>query len=264
MAFDLSNVTSDNAKRAHCTVVHSPGGVGKTTFGVNACLAKNGLMILSEDGLSPLNIEGIPRVFVSRWGTLDKEGYKNDGYSFQDVLLSLMTKEHKHKVIVIDTMDALIPALDSYVVYKYYNGDIEKADAYKSKYLEYISEMSKVLKSFMVLQEKDIEVIVLIHSMIADHRDPSAENFKRWELNLPGGAKTSLADLLYNYADNCLFANYDVVVSDGKGSGNSRVAFTEWNAAYEAKNRYNLPYKFAFDKKDSYKIFTELIKSNKE
>lgn len=255
--FDLSKVCSTNAVRAHCTIIHGVGGVGKTTFGAKACMADNGLMILGEDGLSPLGMEKIPRVIVGRWGTVDSDAFDNSGESLQDILHALIATDHPYKTVVIDTFDSLMPMLDSYVVHKYYKGDTEKADAYKAKYVEYYSETNKILKGISLLLNKGIQVFILVHSIITDFKNPSSENFQRWSLNLPGGTKTSLADLLYNFADNCLFAAYDIVVSNKKGDGKRRVLFTEWHPSYDAKNRYRLPVKTGMD---DYTVFQKLIK----
>jgi AAA+ ATPase superfamily predicted ATPase len=226
MAFSLNDVTKDVTKRGSCTVIYGPGSVGKTTLMAEAIKAKNGLVISGEDGMRDDNTQGIARTpVVDSWET------------FQEILRALITEKHEYTTIAIDTLDAIVDKLDSYVVKTYYGGDEKKANAYKAKYEEYVLEFSKVLSAFSILQKKGVTIIPVVHAMISKMKDPSSEEYQRWVLNLPGGVKTSLADALFNYADNVLFATFNVTVKDGKGAGAQRVLNTEWNAAYDAKNR---------------------------
>jgi hypothetical protein len=254
MAFKLSDVTKAPSTRGACTVIHGVGGVGKTTFCANWARDKMGLFIQCEDGLSPLMIDD-----VDRTPTIDSLD------SFKDVLRALMSEKHDYKVVFIDTIDALMPHLESYVVKTYYGGDEGKANAYKAKYEEMNQEFNKILMACQILQGKGVDVVFIVHSVIAKAKDPSSEEYDRWRLNLPGGAKTSLADMLYNYADNVFFANFDVTVTDKKGRGGSRVAYTSWTPAYDAKCRLSgrgMPDKIPFDY-DSYKAVVDgLVSKN--
>jgi hypothetical protein len=159
------------------------------------------------------------------------------------VLTVLAKEKHEHKLIAIDTLDAMIPLLDTYVVNKYYGGDDGKANAYKAKYSEMNKEMSKVLTVLEAIKAKGIDVIIIVHSIVDNYRSPDSEVYQRWSLNLPGGAKTSLASLVFDYSDYCFFARRDVIVSDGKGKGTTRVLMSQWNASWDAKTRRDMPEK---------------------
>jgi len=245
----LSAVTTKNIVRPPRVVVHGCGGVGKTTFGIQACKQNNGIFIQIEDGLDSLganNIARFPR--ITKWGRTSESEDTTGQFVFYDALKSLVSENHDYKTVVIDTIDSGVPMLDEFVVETYYNGDAKKADAYKNKYGDYVREMSKVLKAMDILSSKGIMPIVLSHSVVENHKDPSTESYKRWEMHLPGGDKTSLGDMLYNWADIVLFATFDVVVDTNRhGTGGNRVAYTEWSPAYDAKNRYGLPNKIQFD-----------------
>jgi hypothetical protein len=156
-------------------------------------------------------------------------------------LEELALEEHDFKTIIIDTIDALFPALYDYVVNKYYNGDVSKANAFKSYYNEQLSTFNDVLRAFKVIQDRGINVVVLCHSVIADHRSPDSENYKKYELNIGGGIKTCCATALTSYADMVLFGKRDVVVSDGKARGGNRVLMTGCSASYDAKSRKSVP-----------------------
>jgi len=246
--FSLTSVTKTNKQTPDRITVHSLGGIGKTTFGIEACAANNGIFILGEDGLDKLGSDVARFPVCQTWA------------DFKAALKTLMTEKHDYKTVVIDTIDALIPALDTFVVNEFYGGDEKKADAYKSKYNEYMREFNKILKALDILNERGMEIITLSHTVVETHRDPASEAWQRWTPNLPGGMKTSLSNLLYDWSDVVLYATYDVTVDDKKrGKGGSRVAHTEWNPAWDAKNRYSLPEKISF----SYKALKELINKRK-
>ena len=244
MTVSLSNISNVNEKKPYSITVHSLGGVGKTYFGADACEGGKGVFILGEDGLSTLDRKDISRFpIIKTWP------------DFKETIKILITEKHDFKTVVIDTIDSLIPMLDSYVVKEFYGGKAEKADAYKQKYGDYAREMYGILKAYNLLLKKGVEVINLVHSVVVNHRDPMSEAWQRWEMNLPGGAKTSLASMLYDWSDVVLYATRDVAVVERKGVGNNRVCYTQWNAAYDAKCRHNLPEKITF----SYKKLKELL-----
>jgi hypothetical protein len=232
-------VTTENEKRADCIVIHAIGGVGKTSLLAEAVKTEGGIFLrVGEDGLSPLGLSDVPRYpdVINSWTQL------------QDVLRDLIVEKHDFKLVAIDSLDMIVPALDEYVVEKFYSGDADKANAYKAKYAQYYSEFQKILKAFEILRSRGITVLVSCHSVIVNHRDPSTEAFKRWEMNLPGGEKTSLANLLFDFSDYCLFGSFDVTVKDNRGvGGDRRVLSTRWTPAFDAKRRYNIPDKILFD-----------------
>jgi len=235
--FSLANITTDNnSSRGKLITVHSQGGIGKTTLGAEFCTKENGLMILGEDGLSPLGFEGVPRTpVITRWE------------DFQETIKQLVTEKHGFKTVVVDTVDNMTTLLDTYVVDTYYGGDQKAADSYKAKYSEMNKEFNGLLGGFDMLLDKGINVIALVHSIVDTHRAPDSEAYQHWSLNLPGGAKTSLANLLYDHSDFVLFGRRDVVVADGKGRGGQRVLMTEWDSAWSAKSRgKDIPGKIPF------------------
>lgn len=250
----LDYLITKNEKTPAKIVVHALGGVGKSTFGINAAKENNGIIILGEDGINKLKeAEGIPRVEVEDWDystnneEREAELTKNK-VVFKKVLKDLMLEKHDYKCLVIDTLDAFIPRLDKWVVKNNYGGDPKKADAYKTKFNDYVREMCSILAALDYLNKKrGMEIVVLVHSIVNNHRDPSSEAWKRWELNLPGGDKTSLGSALYDWADLVLYASYDV---QGDTKTKERVAYTEWSPIYDAKNRFGMPEKVVFDYKN--------------
>jgi len=230
MKFSLKSLTKTNAERGTCIVIYSEQGLGKTTLGADMAKDTNGVFILGEDGLSPLQLDDVTRTpLVESWE------------EFQSYLELFATEEHDHKSIIIDTIDAMAPLLYDYVISKYYNGDTNKANAFKAYYTEQYSEFDRILKAFRVIQDRGINILVLAHSIIADHRSPSEEVYKKYEIALPGGTKTDLAAALASYADIILFGRRDIVVSDKKAKGGARVLMTTGTPTYDAKSRRTIP-----------------------
>ena len=260
----LDYLVTKNEEHPKKIVVHALGGVGKSTFGVHAAKDNKGLIILGEDGIDEIkDADGIPRVAPTVWdySTIQAErdaeiasGVK----SFKGVLKDLMVEDHKFGSLTIDTLDAFMPRLDAWVVKNNYAGDFKKADAYKTKYNDYVREMNAVLLAFDYLNKKrNMEIIVLVHSVVNNHRDPSSEAWKRWELNLPGGDKTSLGAMVYDWATTVLYGAYDI---QGDNKTTDRVAYTKWTPTYDAKDHLGLPDKIKFD----YKSFKKLITGGKK
>lgn len=226
MGISLKALTAKNQERGMTTVLHGVPSVGKTTLAAEACKDLNGFFILGEDGLSPLGIEGVDRTpVVESW--LD----------FQEILEQVAMADHDYGAVFIDTIDAMVPLLEQYVIGKYYGGDVSKANAYKAYYTEMYQEFDKLLRVLSVIQNKGIEVFILCHSVVDTHRAPDTEAYQRFTLDLPGGAKTNLANALVSYADNVLFARFDVHSDGKKGTGTNRVAMTQWNPSWDAKSR---------------------------
>ena len=253
----LKNVKTKNEKRPNKIVVHSLGGVGKSTFGVRAARAKNGILLLGEDGVNNIKeADGVPRLELSCWDYIDPE--VPNGISLKAALKTLMVDDHEYGCVVIDTLDSLVPSLDDFVIQKFYKGDAVKADAYKQKYTNYVREFTSVIKGLdYLVNNRNMEVVTLVHSVVSNHRDPASEAWKRWEFNLPGGDRTDCRALVYDWADIVLYASRDVEVEDRKGYGGDRIAFTDWSPAYDAKNRFDLPSKIPFEYEEFNKLISE-------
>ncbi len=113
-----------------------------------------------------------------------------------------------------------------------------------------IDEWRKIINALEKLRAaKRMGVVLLGHSMIKNFKNPEGEDFDRYELkiNLKAGG------LLKEWVDAVLFANHETFAkkatrdeknktAKAKGiSTGARLLFTERTAAYDAKNRYNLP-----------------------
>lgn len=243
MAFSIADVKTDTEQTGDSYIIHGVGGVGKSSVAIELAKQNNGIFILGEEGatkLSEFNKNKIPHFPVVSSSKEEDGSYYFGWLKFKDMLKSLYLETHDYKSVIIDTIDSLVPVLDEYVVYNDFEGNHKKADTFKAKYSSYIREMGGILKMFDLLKaKKNMDIYILAHTVIEDYRSPDSEPWKRYNINLPGGAKTSLADLLFDWVDVCMFMTYDVKVDDKKGVGKSRIAYTDWDAAYQAKSRFD-------------------------
>ncbi len=88
-----------------------------------------------------------------------------------------------------------------------------------------------------------MRVILLGHSQVRPFKNPYGEDYDRYVPDV----HHKTWNLTHKWADMVLFANYFIVVDKQKGGrakghgGQERIMYTEFHAAYEAKNRYGLP-----------------------
>lgn len=236
----LSDVGTDNMTNPPRTVLHAVPGWGKTTLGTQL---PSPIFVKFEEGLDLIARRVKEPVF-----RVPKSGIMKDWPEFQDVLKMLYAESTTFKSLVIDTMDAGMELLSQYVVTAFYGGDPQKAEAYGRWVKDAYDELRKVLKMLDVLnQKKGMNILILCHSKIDTFKNPRGEDFSRYIMKLPDSKNYSLNKLTGEWADNVLFGTFETSVENGKGVGSNRVIHTEWDPAYEAKNRYGMPGKMAVE-----------------
>ena len=232
----LGNITSGKQAKPVTVLLHGTEGVGKSTFG--SC-APNPIFLCSEKGTAHLDVARFPQV-----GTWD------DALEAIDVLT---IETHKYETLVVDTLDCLEPFCWQYVVdhdVAMKSGkkprDIEEAcSGFQKGYIVALSQWAIFLNRLEKLQEKrGMHVVLLAHTVKRMFRNPEGDDFERYELQL----HPKTAGKIMQWVDAVLFATYDtgtckqgqksVGISDG-----SRIMRCEKRAAFDAKNRYGLPFR---------------------
>jgi len=90
---------------------------------------------------------------------------------------------------------------------------------------------------------KSMAVILLAHSWIKPFKNPEADDYDRYELKL----HSKSGGLIKEWCDAVLFANYETYAAKSKGQRvrgvdtGARLIHTQRRAAWDAKNRYDLP-----------------------
>jgi hypothetical protein len=230
----LSTVTSGVIKRPHYILVHGMPGIGKTVF---ASKAPSPIFLCAEKGTHHINVDRLELTSFDQFLTAVSE---------------LRNTENKYKTVVIDTVDHLEPLIFAEVCKEKDKKSIEDIGFAKG-YIYALEYWNKLIAGLEALrEEKDLNVILLAHTEVKAHNDPQLpEPFDRYIVKLHHKA----ANLLIDRVECVLFANYFAHLEEKNGkaraySDGTRLMFTEHRPAWQAKNRFELPFKLPLDWED--------------
>jgi len=202
-------------------------GVGKSTF---AAGAPSPIFLGPEDGTHHLDVKRFPP--PATWAEVF------------EALAVLEHEAHDFKTLAIDTVDWIEPLVWRAVCEAGGWASIEDA-GYGKGYVKALDEWRRMLSALERLRAtKRMHVVLLGHSQVKLYKNPEGDDFDRYALKLHDKA----GGLLKEWSDVVLFANYETFAAKdqktkrvrGVSSG-ARLIYTNRTAAYDAKNRYNLP-----------------------
>lgn len=208
-------------------------GVGKSTFGSDS---PDAVFIDVERGTRELSVARVPE--------------PEDGWTWPDVLDAvrlLETEKHDRKTLVIDTLDELEALLWKHLCERDKKTSIEDY-GYGKGYQAAIDEWRVLLAAVERLKaQRAMNIGLLAHCIVKTFKNPEGEDFDRYQPRMHEKA----AGLLKGKADVVLFANFEVVPyrregasksekAKGQSTGN-RIIKTRRSAAYDGKNRHELP-----------------------
>lgn len=204
--------------------LYGPEGVGKSTLVAGF---PEPVFLDTEGGTAHLDVARFPR--PRNWA---------------DALAAinhLLTAEHGHETLVIDSVDWLEKLLIEEVCRKANKEGLE--DFGYGKGLVYLAEeFARFLALLEKLRDRGIHVVLVGHSTIRKFEAPDAAgSYDRYELKL---AK-QVAALVKEWVDALLFVNFVTKTTEKDGKlravgGRERVIHTTHTAAWDAKNRYGL------------------------
>ena len=227
----LSNIKRGRIDRPIRVLMYGPEGIGKSTFGAGAPEA---VFIGSEDGTAQLDVARFPS--PERW---------------EDIHLAvdeLRNGEHEFKTAVFDTLDWMEPICWDFVCRSAGKPDIESF-GYGKGYVAAVDTWRSFLVELDRLRnDRSMNIVLLAHSHIRKFQNPEGEDFDRYTLKL----HEKSAGLLKEWVDDILFANFEILSAESKGrvrgvSTGVRRIHTERAAAFDAKNRHNLPVELPLD-----------------
>ena len=221
----LTSITRGKIEKPVRVVLYGVEGVGKSTFAADA---PSPIFLGAEDGTAQLDTARFPE--PSSWA---------------DVLEAIDTLEretHDYKTLAVDTLDWLEPLVWEHVCRAAGKKDIEDFGFGKG-YVAALDEWRRFLARLDALRaRRGMQVVLLAHSWTKMFKNPEADDFERYELKLHAKA----GGLVKEWADAVLFARFEVFAHEKNGrvrgvSTGARVLHTVRTAAYDAKNRHDLP-----------------------
>lgn len=248
---DMTKIVSRRKNSPLKIVAYGPEGVGKTRFGA---FANKPIFLCAENGLSAPDLQDVPSFPVPD--------------NWEDVLAALgwlTTAEHSYRTLVIDSLDWL---------YKHVKAAIQRRENMTEAEFEAFGRGEKFALAFWVklndafdaLQEaKGMHIIVLAHCATETYANPLGEDFARFQLALTKKA----ADRWKQWPDFLLFMSQEMFTKknkDDKGAkakgilGGHRI-FTERTAAFDAKNRINLPAEIEYSTANPFTAFSDAVKA---
>jgi AAA domain len=218
-------ISSGPIKRARRIGIHGPPAVGKSTL---ASQFPRPLFLDLEDGTSELN--------VTRIGISSFEG-------FETTCRTLFNDHQGIETLVVDPIDALEKLLRIQLNKKYKKSGIEEF-SYGKGWIFLAEEFEQALGLLDVLITKNINVVIIGHTAVRRVYLPElTDPFDRYELQL----YDRNAARLKQWLDALLFVNWRVRVQESSSGrmrglgGKERAIFTTYSAAFDAKNRVDLP-----------------------
>lgn len=221
----LANVTRGKQDKPLRAILYGVEGVGKSTF---ASEAPSPIFLCSEDGTSQLDVARFPS--PRTWTEV------------LEAIRVLTHEEHDFKTLVVDTLDWLEPLCWQHVCQLGGKQSIEEF-GYGKGYVIAVEQWRQLLGRIdMLARTRRMHVVLLAHATIRRVDDPQTGPFDRYRLKLHDKS----ADVLREWVDAVLFARHEVVTFERNGktrgrSSGARVLHTTWTAAYDAKNRFDLP-----------------------
>ena len=214
--------------RAQKLVIYGPNGIGKTTL---AAQFPSPIFLDTEDGTTHQEL--------TRIQTPTEE-------TFFGASRLLASEEHSYRTLVIDTIDVAEKFNRERVLKRHRMKHIEDFGYGRGwTYLreEFDGFLSGCLDSFI---RRGMHVVAIGHSTVKRVQPPGlSDAYDRYELKLDPVNSAKLKE----WSDAILFVSWDVRISEnaegrtrGVG-GKERIVYTTHCAAFDAKNRVNLPEK---------------------
>ena len=229
-------ITSGRMQKPLKCVVYGPEGIGKSTF---SSLAPNPLFCDVEDSTAHMDVRRLPRA-TSYQMILDEIAYVKANPSICDTF-------------VLDTADWAERICRDNVCAKNGKAGIEDF-SYGKGYTYVFEDFGRILNALDDLLLCGINIIITAHAVMRKFEQPDEMGaYDRWELKLINAPKCSISNMVKEWADLLLFANYETIVvknsetKKNKAAGGQRVMYTTHHPCWDAKNRFGLPEKLPFD-----------------
>lgn len=211
-------------------VLYGVEGVGKSFFAASFPKAK---WLSAERGTEHLDVDRFeePQSWDDVLGAID----------------ALLTEDHDYQTFVIDPANWIEPFAWAKVCKENGWNDIEQPGFGKG-YAAAVSLWRDLTARLDRLRdERKMHVVVVAHSEVKQQKSPDTDDYERYQLALNKNAGA----VLKQWADIVGFMRFELSVArvnlnpkDKRAKGTSsgaRALHVRWHAAWDAKNRFNLP-----------------------
>lgn len=236
----MFEITSGIVPKAQRIVVYGVEGVGKSTF---AAQFPDALFIDTEGSTNHMDVRRLPA--PATWQALIAE------------VQHVRDTPGLCSTLVIDTADWAEKLCMIQICETYEKTGIEDF-GWGAGYTYAFDAFGKLLNLLNDVIERGINVVLTAHAMIGKFDTPDEEaSYNRYKLKLVDTPKTSISNMVKEWADAVLFCNYKTVVEyvgdDSKNrkakarGGKTRVMYCTHHACWDAKNRWGLPDELPFE-----------------
>jgi hypothetical protein len=225
----LKSIIRGVKPQPHFVLLYGVDGVGKSTFGADA---PKPVFLGPEDGLGMLDVPRFPT--PRTWAEL------------KAAVNELLQEDHEYETLVIDSIDWCEPLLWAFLCKEENVKSIEQVGGGFGK--GYVQAREQWLELIRLLQRlrKKMNVIGIAHALVKTTEDPYVgERYDRYIVKM----NDQSASLWREAVDCVFFANFATSFSKKKGAMKARaegdgrrVMFTERRPAFDAKNRFGLPF----------------------
>lgn len=229
----LSGITYGRRARPIFCVIYGPDGVGKSTWAAQAPFP---VFCGTENGTYQLDVPRLPRP-----ETL---------VEFRNQLKGLQNQEHPFRTLVVDSLDWLEPLIWKKVCQ---DADVKTIQEYLGGYGNGFNRAAEVWRELLGEIEfvtRKMHVVLICHSKVKRFDDPNfTAGYDRYIMAINEQAAAAVRQAV----DAVLFANFRVQVREvskhvGKGIGEAdRGLYTERRPAFDAKNRFGLPFELKLE-----------------
>ncbi len=249
MAKSISSLNSTKSVLPPITLLYGVDGVGKTSLAAEW----PDPIYLHTDGEEPPN-----DVELATPGTVESFS------ELLDIIGELVTTDHPHKTVIIDSLDGLEPLVWAATCQRGIGKDGQSVASieepgYGKGYVEADKEWHDFLGGISALKARGIAVVMLAHPEVVRFDSPVSDPYSRYTIKLHKRANA----LVREKADIVGFMNYRMTlkskevgpkksVTHGEGGGDRQIHLEE-RPGFVAKNRYNCPTSVPYKKGEGYK-----------
>lgn len=212
-------------------LIYGPEGIGKSSFAAQA----KAIFIQTEDGLNNIEADSFPLAKTFK--------------EVADNIQSLLTEDHKYKVVALDSVDWLERLIMTEVCRL--SGKTAIEDLGYGKGWIQVGEIfySTLAKLNKLREEKGMAIILIAHARMKTFQDPAGESYDRYEPNL----SKQVSPLAREWADDVLFANFRVIKKTNEkdkrvvAATSERIIFSSDKPSFLAKTRSGIPEELPLD-----------------